>query len=68
MKTCYEVELGIKERDPPDTSGNGPFPPADSPEKGMKIMVYPEVLDNPAAVEIIVKQICQAYQRESFSV
>ena len=57
MKTCYEVELRVKRMNTPDTSGNGPFERADDLEAGMKVLVYPQVWTNPAAMAMVLRQI-----------
>lgn len=60
MEVCYEVELRVKRMQSSDRLGNGPFTRVDDVEAGMKVMIYPAVLDNPEAINIIVQQIKEA--------
>lgn len=63
MKTIYRVELRVKKMYAPDGSGNGPFTRADDREAGLKVFIYPEVWENPAARELILRNIEDSMRR-----
>ena len=63
METCYEVELRIKRMFTPDTSGAGPFSRADDLEAGMKILLYPQIINNSEAMALVIRSIKDATEK-----
>lgn len=63
MEACYEIKLILKRMISPDKTGVGPFIYIEDEEYGAKIIIYPDILNNPTAVNCIVKEFIQTFEK-----
>ena len=62
MELCYDVEVRVKRMHTPDKSGLGPFTRADDLESAMRLTLYPQVIDNPETLKIVIRQAVEAFK------